>query len=98
MRENRIVLQTLKMGLKIRLDQIGPPFYKPRSVPGRVGRFITGLALDRLPYRGHIFPDRGPIGAPPKFLHGELPKIEFLYSKFTKQFLNFQLQSVEYIS
>ena len=54
------------------LDQIGPPFYKPRSGPDRVGRFISSLALDRLPYRGHIFPDRGPIGAPPKFLHGKV--------------------------
>ena len=40
------------------------------SGPDRVGRFITGLALGRLPYRGHIFPDRGLIGAPPKFVHG----------------------------
>ena len=38
------------------LGQIGPIFYKP----DQVGRFITGLALDRLPYQGHIFPGRGP--------------------------------------
>ena len=29
------------------------------------------MVLDRLPYRDHIFPDQGPIGAPPKFLHGK---------------------------
>ena len=40
------------------------------SGPDRVGRYITGLALDRLTYRGHIFSDRGPIGVLPKFLHG----------------------------
>ena len=42
------------------------------SGPDRIRRFITGLALDRLPYWGHIFPDRGPIGDTPKFLHGAL--------------------------
>ena len=50
--------------------QIGTPFYRPRSGTDRVGRFITSLALDRLSYRGHIFPDWVPIGGPPKFLHG----------------------------
>ena len=54
------------------MGQIRPPFYRPRSGPDRVRRFITGLALDRLPYRGHIFPNRGPVGAPPKFLHGNV--------------------------
>ena len=32
------------------------PHFRPRSGSDRVGRFITGLTLDRLPYRGHIFP------------------------------------------
>ena len=42
------------------LDQIGPPFYRPRSGLDRVGRFITSLAQDRLPYIGATF---FPIGA-----------------------------------
>ena len=49
---------------KIRRDHIwarsDPHFKGPRSGSDRVGRFITGLALDRLPYRSHIFPDRRP--------------------------------------
>ena len=52
----------------------GPPFHRLSSGPVRVRRFITGLALDRLPYQGHIFPDQGPIGVPPKFLHRGLSK------------------------
>ena len=49
------------------IAQLVPKF---RSGPDLVGRFITGLALDKLSYRGHLFLDRGPIGAQPKFLHG----------------------------
>ena len=69
---------------KIRRGQIGPPFYRSRSGSDRVWRFITGLALDKVPYRGHIFYDRGPIDAPPKFLHGYLSKKDRMKSELTQ--------------
>ena len=45
---------------------MGLPIFRLRSGPDRVEGFITSLAPERLPYRG-------PIGAPPKCLHGNGP-------------------------
>ena len=67
------------------------PFYRPRSGPYRVRHFITGLALDRLPYCGHIFLDRGPIGTPTKCLHGS----QSLFSTFSEKIVWFDVFSCQ---